>query len=155
MNGKTKWKIKCEGGWKVLILPLFCWCSVIQSCPALCNAMDCKTPGFPVLHRLLEFAQTRVHWVGDAIQQSCPLGVPFSSCLQSLLASGSFTVSQLFISNGQSIRVSASASVLSMNWFPLGLSGWVSLLSKGLSRVFSNTTVQKHQIFNSFAEAFF
>ena len=76
--------------------------------------------------------------------------VPFSSCLQSFPTSGSFPMSQFFTSGGQSIGVSASASVLPMNiqdWFPLGLTGWISLQSKGLSRVFSNTTVQKHQFF--------
>ena len=74
--------------------------------------------------------------------------VPFSSCLQSFPASGSFPMSQFFASGGQSIGVSASASVLPMNiqnWFLLGLTGLFSLLSRGLSRVFSNTTVQKHQ----------
>ena len=78
--------------------------------------------------------------------------VPFSSCLQSFPASGSFPMSQFFTSGGQSIGVSASASVLPMNiqdWFPLGLTGWIFLQSIGLSRVFSNTTVQKHQFFNS------
>ena len=75
---------------------------------------------------------------------------PFSSCPQSFPASGSFPMSQLFTSGGQSIGVSASTSVLPMNtqdWSPLGWTGWISLLSKGLSRVFSNTTVQKHQFF--------
>ena len=75
---------------------------------------------------------------------------PFSSCLQSLPASESFQMSQLFAWGGQSIGVSASASVLPMNtqdWSPLGRTGWISLQSKGLSRVFSNTTVQKHQFF--------
>ena len=74
--------------------------------------------------------------------------IPFSSCPQSFLASGSFPMSQLFTSGGQSIGVSASASVLPINtqdWSPLGWTGWISLQSKGLSRVFSNTTVQKHQ----------
>ena len=94
---------------------------------------------------------------------SCPLSqwyhptisssvISFSSCLQSSPASGAFPMSQLFISGGQSIRVSASASVLPMNtqdWFPLGQTGWISLQSKGLSRVFSNTTVQKHQFFSA------
>ena len=78
--------------------------------------------------------------------------IPFSSCLQSLPASGSFPMSQFFTSGGQSIGVSASALVLPVNiqdWFPLGLTGWVSLQSKGLSRVFSNTTVQKHQFFGT------
>ena len=78
--------------------------------------------------------------------------VPFSSCLQSFWASGSFPVSQFFTSGGQNIGASASASVLPMNvqdWFPLRLTGFVSLLSKGLSRNFSNTTVQKHQFFSA------
>ena len=78
--------------------------------------------------------------------------VPFSYCLQSFPASGSFQMSQLFASGGQSIGVSASTSVLPMNiqdWFPLGWTDWISLLSKGLSRVFSNTTVQKHQFFST------
>ena len=78
--------------------------------------------------------------------------VPFSSCLQSFPASGFFPVSQFFASGGQSIGASASASVLPMNiqdWFPLGWTGWISLQSKRLSRVFSNTTVQKHQLFSA------
>ena len=78
--------------------------------------------------------------------------IPVFSCLQSFSASGSFLVSQFFESGGQSIGVSASASVLPVNiqdWFPLGLIGWISLQSKGLSRVFSNTTVQKHLFFGS------
>ena len=77
---------------------------------------------------------------------------PFSSCLQSLPASGSFQMSQFFTSRGQSIGVSASASVLPMNtqdWSPLEWTGWISLQSKGLSRVFSSTTVQKHQFFGT------
>ena len=77
---------------------------------------------------------------------------PFSSCPQSLPASESFPMSQLFAKSGQSIRVSASASVLPMNtqdWSPLGWTGWISLKSKGLTRVFSNTTVQKHQLFGA------
>ena len=94
---------------------------------------------------------------------SCPLSqwchptistsdVPFSAHLQSFPESGSFQMSQLFTSGGQSIGVSASTSVLPMNiqdWFPLGLTAWISLQSKGLSRVFSNTTVQKHWFFST------
>ena len=90
---------------------------------------------------------------------SCPLSqrchpssvIPFSFCLQSFPASGSFLMSWLFTSGGQSIGASASASVFPMiiqDWFPLGWNGWISLQSKGLSRVFSNTTVQKHQFFD-------
>ena len=77
---------------------------------------------------------------------------PFSFCLQSFPASGSFPVSQFFISGGQSVGTSATASILPMNiqdWFPLGWTGWISLLSKGLSRIFSNTTVQKHLFFST------
>ena len=94
---------------------------------------------------------------------SCPLSrwchltisssvIPFSSCPQSFPASGSFQMSQLFASGGQSIGVSASTSVFPMNtqdWSPLGWTGWIFLQSKGLSRVFSNTTVQKHQFFSA------
>ena len=78
--------------------------------------------------------------------------IPFSSCLQSFPASGSFQMSQLFTSSGQNIGVSVSASVLSVNtqnWSPLGWTGWISLQSKGLSSVFSNTTVQNHQFFGT------
>ena len=98
-----------------------------------------------------------------ACSNSCPLSpwfhptisssvVPFSSCLQSFPASGSFPKSQFFSSGGQRIGVSASESVLPMiiqDWFPSGWTGWISLLSKGLLRVFSNTTVQKHQFFRA------
>ena len=89
--------------------------SVAQLCPTLCNLMDCSTPGFPVHHQLLKFAQTHVHWVNDAIQPSHPLSSPFSSHPQSFLTSGSFQKSQLFASGGQSIGVSTSTSVLPMN----------------------------------------
>ena len=90
---------------------------------------------------------THVHWVGDAIQPSHPLSSP-SPRLQSFPASGSFQMSQLFTPDGQSIGVSALASVLAVNiqdWFLLGWTGWISLQSKGISRVFSNNTVRKHQ----------
>ena len=88
-------------------------------------------------------------WCHPTISSSV---IPFSSCLQSFPVSGSFPMSQFFTSGGQSIGASSSASVLPMNiqdWFPLGWSGWISLQSKGLSRVFSNTTVQKHQFFSA------
>ena len=88
-------------------------------------------------------------WCHPAISSSVIL---FSSCPQSLPASGSFPMSQLFASGGQSIGVSASASILPMNtqdWSPLGWTGWISLQSKGLSRVFSNTIVQKHKFFST------
>ena len=88
-------------------------------------------------------------WCHPTISSSV---IPFSSCPQSFPASGSFQISQLFESGGQSIGVSASTSVLPMNtqdWSPLGWTGWISLQSKGLSRVFSKTTVQKHQFFGA------
>ena len=95
--------------------------------------------------------QTHVHWASDTIQTNISSSVvPFSSHLQSFQASGSFQMSQFFTSSGQSVGVSALASVLPMNtqdWSTLGWTGWIFLQSKGLSRVFSNTTVQKHQFF--------
>ena len=124
-----------------------CCCSVAQSCQTLFDPMDCSTPGFLVLHHLLEFAQIHVHWVGDAIQSFHPV-VSFFSCPQSFLASEFFPVSWLFASDGQIIGASVSVSVLPVNiqsWFPLGLTGWISLLSEELPRVFSSTTVWKHQ----------
>ena len=126
--------------------------SVSQSCPTLCNPMNRSTPGLPVHHQLPKSTQTHVHRVGDAIQPSYPLLSPSPHALKSFPASGSFQMSQLFTSSGQSIRVSASTSVLPVNtqyWSPLRWTGWISLQSKGLSRVFSNTTVQKHQFFGT------
>ena len=125
--------------------------SVAQVCPTLCDPKDCSTPGFPVHHQLPEFTQTHVHsqWCHSTISSFV---IPFSSCLQSFPGSGSFQMSQFFTSGGQSIGVSASASIFPMNiqdWFPLGWTGWLSLKSKGLSRVFSNITVQKHQLFGT------
>ena len=115
--------------------------------------MDCTTPGLPVLPYLPEFAQTHVHSVGDAIQPSYPLSSPSPPALNLFQHQGVFPwVSRLFTSAGQSIGASASASVLLMNiqgWFPLGLIGLISLLSEGLSRVFSSTTIQKHQFFGA------
>ena len=127
--------------------------SVIKSCLTLCDPTDCNMPCFPVHQQLLELAQTHVHQVSDVIQPSYPVE-PFSSCLQSFPGSGSFPSTQFFPSAGQSFGVSASASasVLPVNiqdWFPLGWTGLTSLQSKGLSRVFPNTIVQKHQFFNA------
>ena len=121
--------------------------SVAQLCPTLCDLMDCSTPGFLVHHQLLELAQTLVHWISDAIQPSHPPAFNVSQ------HQGLFKwVSQFFASGGQSVGASASTSVLPKNiqdWFPSGWTGWISLQSKGLTRVFSNTTVQKHQFFGT------
>ena len=120
-----------------LLVSCCCHYSVAQSFLTLCGPMDCSTPGFPILFCLPELAQTHVH---PTILSSV---VPFSSWLQSFPVSGSFQMTWIFASGGQSVEASASASVLPMNiqgWLPLGLTGLISLLSKGLSRVFSSTT---------------
>ena len=124
--------------------------SVAQSCPTLCDPMECSMSGLHVHHQLPEFIQTRPlnQWCHPTRSSSVVL---FSSCLQTFPALGSFPMSQFFTSGGQSIGLSASISVLPMNiqdWFPLGWTGWISLKSKGLSRV-SNTTVQMHQFFGT------
>ena len=116
-----------------LVLHSVQFSSVTQLCLTPCNPMDCSTPGFLVYHQLLKLTQT----------PSCPQPFP---------ASGSVPMSQFFASDGQSIGVSASTSVLPMHiedWFPLGWTGWIPLQSKGFSRVLSNTTVQKHRFFDA------
>ena len=115
--------------------------SVAQSCPTLCDPMDCSTPGLPVHYQFPVYPNSCPlnRWCHPTISSSVQ---PFSSCPQSFPASGSFQMSQFFTSGGQSIGVSDSTSVLPMNaqdWPPLGWTGWISLQSKGLSRVFSNT----------------
>ena len=118
-----------------------------KSCLTPCDPMFYGAQGFPVLNTFQSFVKLMSI---EAVRPSNHLILcsPFSSYPQSFPASRSFPMSQLFPSGGQSIGVSASASVLPMNiqdWFPLGWTGWISLQSKELSRVFSNTTVQKHQ----------
>ena len=125
--------------------------SVTQSCPTLCNPMNHSTPGLSVHHQLLEFTQTHVHQVRDAIQPSHPLSspsppAPNPSQHQSLFqwVNSSHEVAK--------VLVSALASFLpkkSQGWSPSEWTGWISFQSKGLSRVFSNTTVQKHQFFGA------
>ena len=134
-------------------------CSIDQSCPTLYNPMDCSTPGFPVLHYFPEFAQTHVHWVDDFSQSllklmSIELMMPFNYLIlswafnsypQSFPASRPFPVSQLFASGGQSFSSNLSNEYSTL--ISLGVTGLISLLSKGLSRVFSRTTVWKHKFF--------
>ena len=125
--------------------------SVAQSCPTLCDPMNRSTPGLPVHHQCPEFTQTHVHRVSNAIQPSHPLPSP-SPPTPNPSQHQSFPVSQLFAWGGQSTGVSALASFLPKNtqgWSPSEWTGWMSLQSKGLSRVFSNTTVQKHQFFDA------
>ena len=125
--------------------------SVAQSCPTLCDPMNCSMPGS------LSITNSQSPPKPMSIESVMPSShlssvVPFSSHPQSIPASGSFQTSQLFASGGQSIRASASTSALPMNtqdWSPLGWTGWIFLQSKGFSRVFSNTTVQKHQFFGA------
>ena len=110
--------------------------------------MDCRMPSYSVLHYLLGFAQTHVHWGSNAIYLTLCHSL---LCLQSFPTSVSFPVSWLFPSDCQSIGASAWSTVLPMNirdWFPLGWNGWISLQSQGLLRVFFNTTVQRHHFFS-------
>ena len=101
---------------------------VAQSCLTLCNPMNCSTPGLLLYYQLPESTQNHVHWVGDVIQPSHPV-VPFSSCPESFPGSGSFQMSQLFASGGQSIGLSASTSVLPMNTQDLSRLGWTRWIS--------------------------
>ena len=132
--------------------PSFQLSSVAQSCPTLWDPMNCSMPGLPVHHQLPEFTQTHVHRVHQCHPAISSFVIPFSSCPQSLPASESFLMSQLFTWGGQSTGVSALASFLPKNiqdWSPLEWIGCISLQSMGLSRVFSNTTIQKHQFFGT------
>ena len=115
----------------------------------LCNPMNRSMPVLPVHHQIPEFTETHVIRVGDVIQPSNPLSSPSPPAPNPSQHQG--LLSQLLASGGQSTGVSASASVLPMNTqdWSLGWTGWIFLQSKGLSRVFSNTTVQKHQFFNA------
>ena len=132
--------------WKTAFLFDLSVSSVAQFSLTFSDPMDCSTADFPVHHQLPDLAQTHIHWISDAIQPSHPLSSPSPTAFNLSQHQGIFQwVSSLATSGGQS-----SASVLPMkiqHWFPLWLTGLISLQSKGLSRVFSNTTVQKHQFF--------
>ena len=124
-------------------------CSVVSNCLQPHELQHVRLPCPSPTPRACWNSCPSSQWCHPTISSSA---VPFFSCLQSFPASGSFPMNHFFASGGQSIRVSASASVLPMNtqdWFPLGLTGWISSNSKRLSRVFSNTTVQKHQFFGT------
>ena len=141
---------------KLIILLISLWnsvqfSSVAQSCPTFCDPMNHSTPGLPVHHQLPEFKQTHVHQVSDAIQPSHPLSSPSPPALN-LSQHQSFPMSQLFAWGGQSTGVSALASFLPKKFqggSPSEWTGWISVQSKGLSRVFSSTTLQKHQFFGA------
>ena len=141
---QTLWSVTSRG-------PSVQFSSVAQSRPTLCDPMNCSTPGLPVNHQLLEFTQSHVHRVCDAIQTSHPLLSPSPPTFNLSQHQGLFQWVSSSI-GGQSMGVSASASVLPMNvqdWFPLGLTGLISWRSKGLSRVFSSSVVWKHQFFST------
>ena len=122
--------------------------SVAQSCPTPCDPMDCSTPGFPVHHQLPELTQTHVHRVGDAIQPSHPLSSP--SPAFNLLQPRVFSnASVLFIRWPKYWSFSISPSSEYSELLSFRIDWLISLHSKGLSRVFSNTTVQKHQFFGA------
>ena len=132
---KSMWDGSCGHLWKIPYFYDNVYSSVSQSCPTLWDPMDYSMPGLPVHHQLLELTETHVHWVGDAIQPSHPLSSPSAFNL-----SGSLQLSQFFTSGGQSIGTSTSLLPVNIqDWFPLGWTGWISLQSNGLSRVFSNT----------------
>ena len=121
------------------------------SCVRLCHPMDCSTPGFPVHHQLLELAQTHVHQVGDDLQPSYPLSSPSPPIFNLSQHPGLFQwVSSLHqMAKVLELSFSISPSNEYSGLISLGLTGLISLQSKGLSRVFSNTTDQKHQFFSS------
>ena len=123
---------------------MFQFSSEALLCLTLSDPIDCHTPGFPVHHQLQELAQTHVHRLSDAIQPSHPLLPPSPLAFNPSQHQGFFPMSWLFTSGHQIIGASASASALPMNIqsrFPLGLTGLISLQSKGLSRVLSSTTI--------------
>ena len=125
--------------------------SVAPSCLTLYDHMNCSMPGLPVHHHLLEFTQTHLHWVSDAIQPSHPLSSPSPPAPNPSQQQSLFQWVKLHM-RWQSTGASALASFLpkkSQGWSPSECTGWVSLQSRGLSRVFSNTTVQKHQFFGA------
>ena len=126
-------------------LQSFHFSSVTQSCPTLCNPMNYSTPGLPVHHQLPESTQTHVHWVGDAIQLSHPLPFPSPPAPNPSQHQGLSNESVLCIRWPKYWSFSFSISPE----YSLGLTGWISLQSKGLSRVFSSTTVKKHQFFGA------
>ena len=125
--------------------------SVTQSCLTLCNPMNHSTPGLPVHHQLLEFTQTHVHRVGDAIQHLilCRPLLLLPSIPPSIRVFSSESTLRMRWPKYWSFSFNISPSMNTQGWSPLGRTGWISLQSKGLSRVFSNTTVQKHQFFGT------
>ena len=150
----SKWRDQSTGKeTSPLDLRIFncCCCSVANLCLTL-QPHGLQHPGLPCPFFTIFQSSLKLMSIESVMLSISSFAVPFSFCLQSFPASGSFPMSRLLASDGQSIAASASASVLPMNiqgLFPLGLTGLISLLSKELSRVFSSTTIQKHQFFGS------
>ena len=124
--------------------------SVAMSCQTPCDPMNCSPPSFPVLHYLPEFAQTHVHWVSDAIQPSYPLSAS-SLAVNFSWHQGLFQWigSSHLVTQDWSFSFIIHPAMTIQGWYPLGLTGLISLLSKELSRVFSSITVRKHQFFGT------
>ena len=156
MEYKNVEKIFSFPAWVIFLLEVTTWLQ-FSSVQLLRHVQLFVTPWTAAHQASLSTTNSRIPTKPTSIESVMPSNhlIPFSSCPQSFPVSGSFQMSQLFASGGQNIGVSTSTSVLPMNtlpmntqdWSPLGWTGWISLLSKGLSRVFSNTTVQKHQFF--------
>ena len=131
-----------------LIPALGCFCrSVPQSFLTLCDPMDCSTPGFSVLHHLPEFAQTHIYWVNDAIQPSHPPSSPSPLALNLSQHQGLFQWVTFLHQVAKVLELQHQSFQWIQGWFLLGLTGLISLQSKGLSRVFSSTIVRRHQFF--------
>ena len=133
------------------MIDLVLFSSVAQLCPTLCDPMDCSTPGLPVPHHILEFSQVHVHCIPDAAQPSHPL-TPSSPLPSNFPSIRDFSSESTVPIDDQNIGASGSASILPVNiqdWFPLRLSGLIFLLSMGLSRVLSSTTVRRHRFFDT------
>ena len=123
--------------------------STDKSCLILCNLMDCSTPGFPVLHYLSEFAQTHVHWVSEAIQPSHPSSLFSPPALNLSQEQGLFQWAGSSHQVAKVLELQLQLPINIQGWFPLGLTCLISLLSKELSRVFSSTTIRRHQFFGT------
>ena len=144
----THWNI--EWGGRVSIpVASSCWCSVTQSCLTLCYPMDCSKPGFPVHHQPLELPQAHVCQASDVIQPSHPLSSPSLPAFNLSQHQGLFkwVSSSHQVAKILEFQLQHQSYQWTQDWSPLGWTGWISLQSRGLSRVFSNTTVQKHQFF--------
>ena len=122
-----------------------CCCSVAKSYLSLCKLMDCGTPGSSVFHRLLEFVQIHVHWVGDTIQPSHPLSTPSLPAFNLSQYQGLFQ----WVSSSHQVAKVLELPINIQGWFPLGLIALISLQSKGLSRVFFSTMIRKHKFFGT------